>query len=250
MPFAGFQLLSSNYHETPFFRVSFTMNSVCPFDVIQRRWVPSLVSPRSTKRSSARSALRPFSSASSAQHCTRKTFAGSAGHKRSPAMYAMTSHMLPGSMRVNIARLSVLVPSATRNESGSGSSESSEGGASNKSGNSTGNPGTSSTDGGPQGDPDKEDPKQEPWRPWGWISHLFSTISLGQPLRVLLNLGLIFLLIRLWPLGGKSTGSDASQSVVVVVPFSEFMQQVRGENDGTHNLQLSCGFVNHCQLIF
>ena len=45
-------------------------------------------------------------------------------------------------------------------------------------------------------------------------------------MRVLLNLGLVFLLIRLWPLGGKPEESEGGSSVVVVVPFSEFMQQV------------------------
>ena len=80
---------------------------------------------------------------------------------------------------------------------------------------------------GQKQDKERDEPKRQgPWRPWGWLSRLATTLSLAQPLRIVLNLALLFFLIRLWPLGGRINSAENSQSIVVVVPFSEFMQQV------------------------
>mmetsp|Transcript_33919 Transcript_33919/g.96089 ORF Transcript_33919/g.96089 Transcript_33919/m.96089 type:complete len:439 (+) Transcript_33919:200-1516(+) len=80
-------------------------------------------------------------------------------------------------------------------------------------------------------DKEQDEPKRQgPWRPWGWLSRLANTLSLAQPLRIVLNLVLLFFLIRLWPMGGRMNNSDNAQSIVVVVPFSEFMQQVKSND--------------------
>ena len=147
-------------------------------------------------------------------------------YNNTTAMRMTAKRFIPGS-RIWKLPGSLLIPMASQKDSDSSSkAESSEAESRKSSSGAVGNAGGASTGSGSQRDPDKDDPKQEPWRPWGWISQLLSTLSLGQPLRVLLNLGLIFLLIRLWPLGGKTSNTEGSQSVVVVVPFSEFMRQV------------------------
>jgi hypothetical protein len=48
--------------------------------------------------------------------------------------------------------------------------------------------------------------------------------------RVAFNLAILFLLMRIWPLGGRSSGGlipDSPDSVVVTVPFSEFVHRAR-----------------------
>jgi hypothetical protein len=59
-----------------------------------------------------------------------------------------------------------------------------------------------------------------------------------QPGRIILNLALLFFLMRLWPLGGR--GASEAATVTVTAPYSEFMRQVNANEvkavsvDGVH----------------
>jgi hypothetical protein len=55
-------------------------------------------------------------------------------------------------------------------------------------------------------------------------------VSMPAACRVAFNLAILFLLMRIWPLGGRSSGGlipDSPDSVVVTVPFSEFVHRAR-----------------------
>jgi len=60
-----------------------------------------------------------------------------------------------------------------------------------------------------------------------------------QPVRLLLNLVMLFFLMRLWPMGGR-LGLGESETLVMSVPFSEFVRRVRHDDvqtvsvDGLH----------------
>jgi hypothetical protein len=56
-----------------------------------------------------------------------------------------------------------------------------------------------------------------------------------QPLRLLLNLIMLFFLMRLWPLGGR-LGLGEAETLVMSVPFSEFVRRVR--HDDVHTVSL------------
>ena len=60
------------------------------------------------------------------------------------------------------------------------------------------------------------------WPPWDWLQHLPSLP------RLLFNVLAFCLLMRLWPLQGKSPLGDA-QTVNLQVPFSTFVQQTNGK---------------------
>lgn len=132
--------------------------------------------------------------------------------------------------------LSRALPSDQRTEDQAESEANSNSSANTSSSNGT--PGTGNDGKSPHGR-DEEDPKQEPWRPWGWLSRILIAISMSQPFRVILNLVLVFFLVRLWPIGNREATAENAQSVVVVVPFSEFMQQVY-----TPQLVAACDWAN------
>ena len=58
------------------------------------------------------------------------------------------------------------------------------------------------------------------WPPWNWPEHLPSVP------RLVFNLTALFLLMRIWPLSGRSPLGQP-QPVSVPVPFSEFIQQAQ-----------------------
>lgn len=58
------------------------------------------------------------------------------------------------------------------------------------------------------------------WPPWNWPEHLPSVP------RLVFNLTALFLLLRIWPLSGRSPLGHP-QPVSVPVPFSEFIQQAQ-----------------------
>ena len=58
------------------------------------------------------------------------------------------------------------------------------------------------------------------WPPWNWPQHLPSVP------RLVFNLTALFLLMRIWPLSGRSPLGQP-QYVSVPVPFSEFIQQAQ-----------------------
>ena len=58
------------------------------------------------------------------------------------------------------------------------------------------------------------------WPPWNWLDHVPSVP------RLVFNLTALFLLMRIWPLSGRSPLGQA-QAVSVPVPFSEFVQQAQ-----------------------
>jgi hypothetical protein len=70
-------------------------------------------------------------------------------------------------------------------------------------------------------------PKQP--KPWRWWSQLAQNLRNQQPLKLLLNVAFAFFLLRLWPMGSRN-GFNDSDSLVVPVPFSEFVRRVK-END-------------------
>ena len=58
------------------------------------------------------------------------------------------------------------------------------------------------------------------WPPWNWLEHVPSVP------RLVFNLTALFLLMRIWPLSGRSPIGQP-QAVSVPVPFSEFIQQAQ-----------------------
>lgn len=60
------------------------------------------------------------------------------------------------------------------------------------------------------------------WPPWSWPEHVPSVP------RLVFNLTALFLLLRIWPLSGRSPIGHP-QAVSVPVPFSEFIQQAQSQ---------------------
>lgn len=60
------------------------------------------------------------------------------------------------------------------------------------------------------------------WPPWNWLEHVPSIP------RLVFNLTALFLLMRIWPLSGRSPIGQP-QAVSVPVPFSEFIQQAQSQ---------------------
>eukprot|EP00878_Enallax_costatus_P018327 GHUV01019288.1.p1 GENE.GHUV01019288.1~~GHUV01019288.1.p1 ORF type:complete len:345 (+),score=69.17 GHUV01019288.1:331-1365(+) len=78
-----------------------------------------------------------------------------------------------------------------------------------------------------------------PPRPLGWLQRLTSVLKPAQPIRLLVNLLMLFFVMRIWPVGGR-LGLGEAETVVVTVPFSEFIKRVRHDDvqtvamDGMH----------------
>lgn len=96
---------------------------------------------------------------------------------------------------------------------------------------------TSSTSSGSGDDPGRR--PNPPNRPVGWLQRLTSSLKPQQPLRLLLNLLMLFFLMRIWPVGGR-LGLGEGETVVISVPFSEFIKRVKHDDvqtvaiDGMH----------------
>jgi hypothetical protein len=86
------------------------------------------------------------------------------------------------------------------------------------------------------------------WKPFAWLSGNSSgnkgrgsksSSKMQQPVRLLFNLVMLFFLMRLWPMGGR-LGLGESETLVMSVPFSEFVRRVRHDDvssvsvDGLH----------------
>lgn len=89
-----------------------------------------------------------------------------------------------------------------------------------------------------------EDPSRRPtppnsWSPLAWLQRVTASWRPQQPVRLLLNMLMLFLLMRLWPVGGR-LGMGESETLVVNVPFSEFIKRVKHDDvqsvavDGLH----------------
>ncbi|GMH42487.1 hypothetical protein BSKO_10406 [Bryopsis sp. KO-2023] len=70
------------------------------------------------------------------------------------------------------------------------------------------------------------------WQPWSWIGRLVSKLRLEPFVMLLFNIQLLFFLLRLWPVGGRS-GMAESQAVNLNVPFSEFIRRVKSNDVDT-----------------
>jgi hypothetical protein len=51
-----------------------------------------------------------------------------------------------------------------------------------------------------------------PWRPWTWITQKASSIKAQLSVRVIFNVMMLFLLMRLWPIGGRNPVGDPSHT--------------------------------------
>lgn len=86
-------------------------------------------------------------------------------------------------------------------------------------------------------------PTNNSWKPFAWFNNKGRGSKGGskmqQPVRLLLNLVMLFFLMRLWPMGGR-LGLGESETLVMSVPFSEFVRRVRHDDvqtvsvDGLH----------------
>eukprot|EP00210_Caulerpa_lentillifera_P008342 g7956.t1 len=72
-------------------------------------------------------------------------------------------------------------------------------------------------------------PDKPSWTPWSWITRLATHLRLEQLVLLLFNIQLLFFLLRLWPLSGK-TGQNQPQTVNISVPFSEFVTRVKSND--------------------
>jgi hypothetical protein len=59
-----------------------------------------------------------------------------------------------------------------------------------------------------------------PWRPWQWLTQKAASLRVQQPARLLFNVVLLFLLMRLWPLGGRNPVGEPAQLVAEVALLS------------------------------
>lgn len=87
-----------------------------------------------------------------------------------------------------------------------------------------------------------DDPSRRPNppnRPSAWLQRLTAGLKPQQPVRLLINLLMLFFLMRIWPVGGR-LGLGEGETVVVSVPFSEFIRRVKHDDvqsvaiDGLH----------------
>jgi hypothetical protein len=63
-----------------------------------------------------------------------------------------------------------------------------------------------------------------------YTQQLLTHGGMSATCRVAFNLAILFLLMRIWPLGGRGSGGlipDSPDSVVLTVPFSEFVARAR-----------------------
>lgn len=95
----------------------------------------------------------------------------------------------------------------------------------------------------PQQVPPPPAPRPQPtnnssgWNPLTWFNKGNSrgkknNNKAQQPLRLVFNLLMLFFLMRLWPLGGR-LGLGESETLVMSVPFSEFVRRVRHDDVST-----------------
>lgn len=69
--------------------------------------------------------------------------------------------------------------------------------------------------------------KSSPSSSSSWLSRLFSGMKLQQPLRIALNIAMVMLLMRFWPVPGGRSPLGQVEPVTVQVAFSEFVKQVQ-----------------------
>lgn len=60
-----------------------------------------------------------------------------------------------------------------------------------------------------------------------WISRLYTNLKSQQPLRIVLNIAMVVLLMRFWPVPGGRGPLGQVEPVTVQVAFSEFVKQVQ-----------------------
>jgi hypothetical protein len=66
-----------------------------------------------------------------------------------------------------------------------------------------------------------------------------SSLKPQQPVRLVLNLLMLFFLMRMWPVGGR-VGLGEGETLVMSVPFSQFIKRVKQDDvqsvavDGMH----------------
>ncbi|PSC75856.1 ATP-dependent zinc metalloprotease FTSH 9, chloroplastic [Micractinium conductrix] len=112
----------------------------------------------------------------------------------------------------------------------SGGSGAGDGGSSGSSSAATSN---SNSNGGGSGEPPSErrsqPPKGRKTSTSSWLSRLAAGIKGQQPLRIVLNLMMIFLLLRFWPVPNGHGHAPLGQvePVTVQVAFSEFVKQIQ-----------------------
>jgi hypothetical protein len=63
-------------------------------------------------------------------------------------------------------------------------------------------------------------------RPWAWLVRLAERLTPHQPLRLLFNIGALFLIMRFWP-SPSGRGPFSAEAVTVQIAFSEFVKQVQ-----------------------
>lgn len=73
--------------------------------------------------------------------------------------------------------------------------------------------------------------RRGPWMLLSWLRSVVSSPQLQLPLRIALNVAMLYLLMRIWPVGGRaglsSSPNKSVESMNVRVPFSEFIRRVR-----------------------
>ncbi|KAL4429196.1 hypothetical protein ABPG77_010175 [Micractinium sp. CCAP 211/92] len=146
----------------------------------------------------------------------------------------------PASSSMGPTRRAQLPPCCASDASSGGSSSSSGGsseaatssGPPSKSGNS-GSSGSGSSSSGGDPPPDRRSQNQrsksgrKPSSSSSWLSRLFSSVKLQQPLRIALNIAMVMFLMRFWPVPGGRSPLGQVEPVTVQVAFSEFVKQVQ-----------------------
>eukprot|EP00879_Flechtneria_rotunda_P020150 GHRR01021191.1.p1 GENE.GHRR01021191.1~~GHRR01021191.1.p1 ORF type:complete len:226 (+),score=47.44 GHRR01021191.1:919-1596(+) len=98
----------------------------------------------------------------------------------------------------------------------------------------------SSTSSNSNDDPSRRRPNssRSSWL-FAWLQRISAGFKPLQPSRLLLNVLMLMFLMRLWPVGGR-LGMAESETLVVHVPFSEFIRRVKHDDvrsvavDGLH----------------
>ncbi|WIA29776.1 hypothetical protein OEZ86_012250 [Tetradesmus obliquus] len=82
-------------------------------------------------------------------------------------------------------------------------------------------------------------PNNNSWKPLAWLQRFGSSLKPQQPVRLALNLLMLFFLMRMWPMDGRM-GLGEAETLVMSVPFSEFIKRVKHDDvasvavDGLH----------------
>uniref|UniRef100_A0A383V3V6 AAA+ ATPase domain-containing protein n=1 Tax=Tetradesmus obliquus TaxID=3088 RepID=A0A383V3V6_TETOB len=117
-------------------------------------------------------------------------------------------------------------------------------GKDNSSSSSSSSPPTSSSPSSSSGSSSGSDepsrrPNNNSWKPLAWLQRFGSSLKPQQPVRLALNLLMLFFLMRMWPIGGRM-GLGEAETLVMSVPFSEFIKRVKHDDvasvavDGLH----------------